>query len=86
LFLKLLRGTAQKRKALKTDEFDWKSTDYLYRCSEVAESFSDTVARPVRAEVPQESGFLRPSERYNVQGIVIGVKNFVVFARLLPKT
>src|SRR6266404_9331924 len=35
-----------------------KSSGYLYRCSEGAESFSVTLARPVRAEVRQETGLL----------------------------
>src|SRR5712692_10091295 len=54
-----------------------KSSGYLYRCSEEAESFSATVARPGRAEGASGNWYFRPSERSKVQVKPGGVKHFV---------
>jgi hypothetical protein len=55
-----------------------KSSGYLYRCSEGAESFSVRLAKPGRAEVREKSGCYWPSERFNLQGNEVGVKELFV--------
>jgi hypothetical protein len=48
--------THQNCKILKTDDFYRKKLWLFNRCSEVAESFSDTFDQNRRAEVHQDSG------------------------------